>query len=357
MKKTATLTFQNAENYGAILQAYALQKVIISFDLNNEILNYSSEYMGKPYGLSALKRKGLIRYFLGIGYYILRLARKPKFDRFRIEEMNFSKPLNKNDLKNIENKYDAFIVGSDQVWNDSITNLDSAFFLNFVNSPDKKFSYAASFGFEKIEINVKKQYKYLLKDFSAFNMREESGVKIIKSLLNKYANLVLDPTLLLTNKQWKSISIPPKKNNKYILVYQLTFSSLLVKTVKKISNKTGYDIISIPFPMGGFFNSDINIFSGPKEWIGLFSNAEIIVTDSFHGCCFSILFNKKFKVCLTDGVTRIYNLLNMFELESCLIKKDTNFKIQDNINWNKVNNLLEFQRNKSINILKRMLKN
>ena len=109
--------------------------------------------------------------------------------------------------------------------------------------------------------------------------------------------------------------------------------------------------------MGGFFNSDINIFSGPKEWIGLFSNAEIIVTDSFHGCCFSILFNKKFKVCLTDGVTRIYNLLNMFELESCLIKKDTNFKIQDNINWNKVNNLLEFQRNKSINILKRMLKN
>lgn len=353
MIRTATLTFQNAENYGAILQAYALQKSIIKLGVDNVILNYSCEYMGTPYGISALKRKGIIRYFLGIAYAIVRLPRKPRFQNFR-NEMKLTKKINYKNLKDIENNYDFFIVGSDQVWNDSITNLDPSFFLNFIKNSKKKLSYAASFGFENIPHNLKNRYKDLLKSFNVFNMREQSGVRIIQSLLNKKSNLVLDPTLLLDKNEWNLIANKKKNNQKYILVYQITISSFLINTVKKISKQTGYKVISIPFPLGGFLNASPNLSAGPKEWISLFRDAEIVITDSFHGCCFSILYNKKFKVCITGAATRIYSLLKLLRIEESIHNHKLELDLSFDVDWNSVNKILLKERNKSIKALSEM---
>jgi Polysaccharide pyruvyl transferase len=355
MKKTATLTFQNADNYGAILQAYALHKTLANIGVENHVLNYQSKYMGKPYGLAALKRKGIIRFLLGIAYYIVRMPRKAKFSELRTH-LKMTPILNKSDLINLEEQYDCFIAGSDQVWNDSITDLDPSFFLDFVKSPDKKLSYAASFGFESMPNDLKIKYKELLKDFSSYNMREASGVEIINSLLKKPANLVLDPTLLLTREEWNTIENAPAIKEKYILVYQVTLSSFLIKTVKKIAKFTGYKVVTVPFPLGGFLKAKTNLSAGPREWIGLIRDAEIVVTDSFHGCCFSILYNKKFYVCITGAATRIYNLLNVFNLNECLYKPGSQLELTNKIDWEKINSSLGEERKRSINILKYMLK-
>ena len=355
MTKTATITFQNANNYGALLQAYALHKTITNLGVENHVLNYQCKYMGKPYGLAALKRKGIIRFFLGIAYYIVRMPRRAKFSELR-SQMNITPILNRSDLITIEDQYDGFISGSDQVWNDGITNLDPSFFLDFVKKPEKKLSFAASFGFESMSDDLKPEYKELLNDFSSYNMRESSGVEIINSLLKKPANLVLDPTLLLTCKEYNTIAEPPKIKEKYILVYQITVSSFLVNTVRKIAKYTGYKVVTIPFPLGGFIKAKTNFSAGPREWIGLIRDAEIVVTDSFHGCCFSILYNKKFHVCVTGAGTRIYNLLDVFNLNECLYKPGSELKLENNIDWKKINTNIDEERNKSLNILKDMLK-
>tara|TARA_S200000501_G_scaffold377914_1_gene438138 strand:- start:14073 stop:15170 length:1098 start_codon:yes stop_codon:yes gene_type:complete len=354
LKKTATLTFQNSENYGALLQAYALQKKLFSIGVENEVLNYRCEYLGKPYGFSALKRKGVIRYFLGIAYSLVRIPRKSNFKKFR-SLIKMTRVLKLDDLNSLNENYDAFIAGSDQVWNDSITNFDSSYYLDFVDSPEKKMSYAASFGFETIPENLKPKYRKLLKEFSVFNMREESGVKNIKMLLNKSANLVLDPTMLLSKKEWDKVASSSVRKNKYILVYQTTISSFLVNIVKALSISTGYKIICIPFPLGGFLKSKFELTAGPGEWIGLIRDAEIVITDSFHGTAFSILYNKEFYVCLTDGVTRITNLLNLFELDNRICIEYPKLNLNKKINWDRVNKKLIEERHKSTECLEAML--
>jgi hypothetical protein len=208
--------------------------------------------MGKPYSLAALRRKGIIRFILGIANSIVRMPRKKRFKEFRTL-LKMTPKLNADDLIGMEEQYDGVIVGSDQVWNDSITDFDTAYFLDFVKSPEKKLTYAVSFGFEAIPDELKIKYKELLKDFRIYNMREASGVKIIESLLNKKANLVLDPTMLLTRDDWDIIASKQSRKDKYILVYNLSPSPFLIKTVKEIARSTGYKIIAIPFPLGGFF--------------------------------------------------------------------------------------------------------
>lgn len=355
IKKTATLTFQNSENYGATLQSYALQKALIKIGVENEVLNYQCKYMSIPYGLSALKRKGVIRFFLGIAYSIVRMPRRAKFTEFRAH-IKMTPRLNLSDLHALEDQYSAFIAGSDQVWNDSITDFDPSYYFDFVKSTEKKMSYGASFGFESIPNDLKPKYKELLKDFCVFNMREESGVKNIELLLDKPANLVLDPTMLLTKEEWDTVACPPVKKDKYILVYQTTVSSFLINTVRKLAHSTGYKVVSIPFPLGGFLKTKLELTAGPREWIGLIRDAEIVVTDSFHGSVFSILYNKKFYVCITDAATRIYNLLNVFKLNECIYTPDSKLELTKKIDWEEVNRKLCKEKKKSIEIIKNMFK-
>ena len=356
MKKIAILTYQNGENYGAMLQCYALQKTLESIGVENDVLNYQCEYMSKPYSLAALRRKGVIRFILGNAYSIVRMPRKRRFNEFRTR-LKMTPKLNVDDLISIEEQYDGFIVGSDQVWNDSITDFDTVYFLDFVKSPEKKLSYAASFGFESIPHDLRMKYKEFLKDFSIYNMREETGVQNIESLLNKTANLVLDPTMLLTRDDWDIIACEQAQKDKYILVYNVIPSSFLINTVKKIARSTGYNIVVIPFPLGGFLKAKAELSGGPREWISLIRDAEIVVTDSFHGSVFSILYNKKFYVCVNALGTRIYNLLNIFSLTDCIVTPDTQLKLTEKIDWEKTNCILTDERQRSLKIIIDMLKN
>lgn len=356
MKKVATLTFQNADNYGAMLQCYALQHAINKIDdVEAKVLNYQCSYMLRPFGVRALKRKGIVRYILGNVNACVRKFRHKKFQEFR-KKIPMTEPLSRCKLDRIESEFDLFIVGSDCVWNDDITNKDSTFLLDFIKDNNKKGSYAASFGFQNVDIKLIEYYKPLLEKFKYINCREKSGVYNVKKICNKNANLVLDPTILLSKKEWNEIAISPKSDGKYIFVYQLSPSKLLEYTVYELQKKTGYKVITIPFPLGGKYKTKKDLFAGPREWIGYIKDAEYIVTDSFHGTVFSTLFEKQFFSCINENGTRIVNILTQLGMEQYIYTNDSKPNLSRTpIEYNLITPILNEKRKESIDILKKMI--
>lgn len=356
MMKTATITFQNTNNFGAALQCYALQTTIKSLGAENEVLNYTSPYLNKSYKLSVLKEKGLVRYVLGMAYAMLRAPRNKAFARFR-RLLKLSKPLDKQSISTVQDDYDLFISGSDQVWNGSLVGYDDTYFLGFVTDRAKKGSYAASFGFQNIPENLKAKYKELLGNYKYYNVREASGVEILKNLLNVDAHLTVDPTLLVDRSQWESILETPKVRGNYILVYQISPSSKLIEVVKRLKKEAGLQVVAVPFIMGPYFSYKPMPTIGPAEWVGLFANASFVVTDSFHGTAFSMIFNKNVWCCVPKTESRINGFLSLVGLTDRLLYPDTSIPtcLTGSIDFANVNKVLDEIRNQGKNTLNQMI--
>ncbi len=350
--KTATLTFHYVENYGAVAQAYALHKKLIDLGYDNDIINYRSSNLTNPISLKSLKHKGIIRYLLGIIYWIVRLFRRPKFNSFR-SQMNITKKYTKAELEKL--KYDAFIVGSDQVWNHEITRMDDAYFLTFVKDKEKRKSYAASFGFTEFPKGLEREYKKYLESFDSINVREFSSVPLVRSLTNIEPNHTVDPTFLLTKEEWKLVLKKPKYQKKYIFIYQITTSNKLVNYARQAKKELDLSSTSVPFPLGGFMLSGIDIFAGPKEWLGYILESEIVITDSFHGVALSIILNKPFKVVITGVPARIVDLLEQLNLEQHIVTDADNSLEDLSYDWDVVNEKVNKIRDHAICQIKEML--
>ncbi|MEY8359755.1 polysaccharide pyruvyl transferase family protein [Anaerotruncus colihominis] len=352
--KVATMTFHTHHNYGALLQCYALQQVLTELGAEAEVIDYKCIYDRKPYRLQALRKKGFIKYLFGILGPITRIPRYQKCKLFR-ERFRLSQPVNKDNIHLLADSYDLYLAGSDNIWNNEITDLDQNYFLSFVEKSDKKGSYAASFGFGEIPAFLYAKYKKLLSGFRYYCMREQRGVDIIEELLEKTATEVLDPTMLLDISKWTEIITPVKKNDPYIFAYQMAPSKKFVKFVKDLSKQTGFKVIYTQFPMGGFLSCKLSLTDGPCEWLGLIKQASYIVTDSFHGTVFSILFHKPFFSVVTQLGTRIENLLVNFGLKDRIFRNEASAKIFDPIPYEQVDIKLKRERERCRDILKQML--
>lgn len=354
--RIATITYQRADNYGAALQMFALQKKLEALNAINHIIDYNSEYMSKPYSISALKRKGFIRFMLGLAYAIVRMPRKRAFRQFR-KLLSFTSKVNRHTIHKLNSEYDGFIAGSDQVWNDDINNGDPAYFLEFVDRPEKKLSYAASFGFSDIEEGQRADnYVQKLKDFAVFNVREESGKRLIDNLIGRDARVSVDPTLLLSKDQWCEY-LPRERRfeTKYVVLYHITFSRDLVTYAAEYAKANNFKLIAIPFPLGKFVNHTPELSAGPIEWLQLLRDSEMVITDSFHGCALSLNFNKKFIVQTTGAATRIENILHRFKLNNCLLENVISEGKYTEPNWTNINKILHDDRKESIAALKNMI--
>lgn len=356
--KIGILTFQTTNNYGAILQSYALQKVLKDYGQSPEIINYQCEYISKPYRLINFKEKGLAGYLFSLIGYICYLPRTKACNDFR-KQMRYSSVVDSENIKKIDDNYDFYIVGSDQVWNYRLTNGDTRYLLDFVANDSKKYSFAASLGVSEIDMKYRDIYTQLLNKFSRISVREKQGAEVIEGLIKKPVSVVLDPTLLLSAKEWLQVSQLPQIKQEYILVYQLGISKNLIKFVKDISRQTGFRVLYIPFPLGGYVGCSCKWRIGPAEWLGLFANASYIVTDSFHGTAFSILFNKLFYTEASgqhkNVGSRLYSLLETFGLTGRLFDERTQFKTGQKIDYEYVNKKLESERSKSIQFLEEIL--
>lgn len=361
--KLGIVTFHRAINYGAVLQTYALQHTMDKLGAEAEVLDYHCDYLEKNYRvLQRLRNTNGLKSFAAVFIKCAIPATKKEiaFKKWLRKHCKLSRSY-KEDIEQANDQYDAFITGSDQVWNYNHTAFDKTYFLDFVHDRSRKFSYAASFGFSELAQEYILPYRELLEDFSGISVREASGAKLAGKILGiPNIPVTVDPVLLLRPQDWNVQTRPIKE--KYIFIYELMPSDDVVKFALALAQKHDLKIIRTTNTLQRPSHKRIkNVFGiSPQTFLEYINNAEYVVTNSFHGTAFSILFNKQFYVCrLTDTMTplnaRLDDLLALCGLEDRVV--DTGATSCD-IDFAPVNLRLEKERQAGISYLKEtVLKN
>lgn len=374
-KKVGIITFVNAGNYGAELQAFASQFILNKMGYEAEIINYvfykNSRHiktkLSKPQFNFNLKQK-LAEFLLPRIQKLKAIInkkqsniRKSRFEEFHRINTKFSKEYRTIDELYLNPpQYDIYISGSDQIWNPDIFSNIEPYFLTFAPKVAKKISYASSFGKNELSPNVSNKYSTWLKEYYAISTRENIGVKIINDL-NLNAECVLDPTLLLDMEEWQKVEVEQKNiPQNYLLIYELISSPYLNTVAKEIAKNKNLKIVRIckdVFVKEKDKNVINIINAGPAQFIYLFSHADYIVTNSFHGTAFSINFNKNFNVVIPPGRSnsnRQRNILTLTNLEDRLIEEGSNISEinSSDIDYKTAMCILDKEREKSILFLK-----
>jgi len=324
MKKVGILTIFSVYNYGAMLQAYALCKFLNDSGVEAEIINY------KPYFIMRNYKFFIKDLFIdprnAIGALIQGIVKNRQFNNFKEFQSEYIPISSKeyrssSDLK--EHNYNTLITGSDQIWNPDITGFDSNYLIGFdTNMNVKKLAYSSSFGLSKIPAEWQKSIKRELSKFTKIMLREQSACEIVSSLIpDAPVSAVLDPVFLLNSYFWRMLAkkqhTPSKK---YLLVYALEVNSGIQENALSLAKEFDLMIVAIhPFAKCvDFADSTIN-FSGPLEFLSLVDNAEYVVTNSFHGVAFSIIFEKKL-CCIPHKKTgvRMLDLLEKIKPNKCI---------------------------------------
>lgn len=376
--KIAILTHPLRVNYGGLLQAYALKKILENeghdvFHLQLESYKYSRKY------LIIIYLKAILKYIIGringnykIFYTLVPISEQ-KMNLIRKYTTQFHEKLNIKYYKSFEptlnTEYDAFIVGSDQIWRPGFTPNIYNYYLDFVDEKvRKKIAYAASLGVEYWPYNEleTKKIKELIEKFSFISVRELKARDLYKEHISMEFPVVLDPTLLLKAEDYKALFLENSNNaNNYIAVYILNED----KEKEIISQIEQYNTVEIknlmPRNRIKYNKEEItekDIYMSPEHWLKIIYNAKYIITDSFHGTVFSILFNKQFIVLTNDlgGNSRINSLLQLFNLSNRFVTIDNinNVfdKIDQKIEYNSINKEIELLRKESLDMLKKALK-
>lgn len=376
--KIAIVTLIGEFNYGNLLQSYALQSVLEQMGHNVVILNRREP---KPslklltIRIMSIFKSIIRRYILGNKEFLIvnPLAEdycvKNRVDCYKLKDfaanyLNRTLPIRSlcEMRKYIQNEhFDAYIVGSDQVWREDYTFSIEEMFLSFLHDgcTAKRIAYAASFGTDDKPISSEKLYvcSKLLKQFNAVSVREKSAVGICKKMFGVESVHLLDPTMLLNIDKYKNIfkkANTPKASGT-LLTYILDEDENIKIKIGKFAKEQNL----IPFSVNVIEKSGSISYTYCKPsieaWLRGFYDAEFIITDSFHACVFSIIFNKPF-ICLGNkwrGNTRFDSLLHMFGLQDRLVDDmDVNPILYRTIDWEKVNEVLEQKRKESIDFLR-----
>ena len=365
-KKVGIITFHNEQNYGAVLQAYALQETVKKLGCESYIINYIEPVEKHWKSIFTEKQKlNNIKIWLkiiitNIVYFKKNKRRKKNFYKFINKNIKlYGKYKNENQLKNNAPDLDIYITGSDQVWNTKITKgLKDAYTLNFGNSNIIRASYAASLGNDKVDEREIVEYKEKLKILNEISVREDTGKQILEKILHRNVELVLDPTLLLDKKDWNNIKRDYKEESKkYILIYDLEKNDIVYEVANEIKEKLKIPIVNFRRKKQKQIISKYE--SGPEEFLNLINNAEIVITNSFHGAVFSIIFHKKFYVIPhTTTFSRTKNLLRILNLEKQIIsdkKQIKNILLEEQINYELVEERLKVERENSIKYIEKVL--
>lgn len=362
------LTFHAVYNYGAVLQSYALQKVIQDMGCDCELINYITD-LQKDYTSLYSKRNGIksfLKNIILLPYHNGRSDRISKFELFIKYRLKLSEETYKSEdeLLKCVKLYDKFVVGSDQVWNvQKKSDVNAAYFLSFINTRDKdKIAYAPSLG--QAEANELSEYLEYLEKFAFISCREDRGSKLLNTLLKKRIPVVLDPTLIVDKKYFEDI-IPTSEENgeKYIFYYSLDGFS------KRNNNLEILDFLSKKFALKVRLLTPewcihspkyLNVINaGPENFLNLIKNASLVCTNSFHGMAMSIVFKKPFYVLEKyDGKDdRKRSLLNALELKHRII--DDIYKIRDledySLDYAYTNKKLDELRGLSLDYLKQAI--
>lgn len=371
---TYTITCHDVYNYGASLQAYALQKFLLSVGIDNKIINYMPDYLAWHYHLSwFISSRGnhynlMRKNFLLRGLYVLHryfkdlksIERKRAFDDFRDSNMILTKRCScADEINDVVADADVLIAGSDQIWNSySLENgLDRAFYLDFGPQSARKISYAASFGANEIKEQNREFVTKQLGHLNEISIREGKGLALLESL-GFSGKLVMDPVFLLDQSFWLQAANKPTLREQYILVYAIgSMSEGMKEVISKIKREGKYRIISIRSNKAIKGIEEIKN-AGPVDFISLVKNASCILSNSFHATAFSLIYHKPFYTFSYGNKKSSERILELLRVVGLTERYDCkHFLLDDSINYDKVQMILNAKQKESREWLVNALKN
>lgn len=350
--RVGILTFHRAHNYGAVLQAYALQYELNKLGMQCSIVDYRCRKIEDSYR-SFLMERGTVKQVLSAAYHFPnRYIRKKKFENFCDQYLPISSIVyTRKNIQDAVEEYDCFVTGSDQVWNEELTGNDKTYFLDFVKD-QKKISYAASLGTEHFSKSQIEEYPALLRNFDHISVREKNAQSLLSHLLNRKVQLVADPVFLLTKNEWMTF-ISKNTRGKYIFMYQLHEKNTK-KLAEIISAKTGLKILTIPNDLRWNISTEKIFAPSVKEFLNLIYHAEYVITDSFHVTAFSMIFNKNYYGLLKMNSNirelngRLKTLVESLGVTNRLFEQVDNIEVGDDINFVNINKRIEDLRRAAI---------
>lgn len=359
--KVSIITLHSSINYGSVLQTFATQRVFEKLGHQVEFVDYNrhnntdeelvkKSLRGPKFRLASKMTLGLADRLLYKIAYMRLVERAVPMRKFLKEYVNFTPRAysSNEELKKNTPIADVYVTGSDQVWN-SIWNggFEKPFFLDYAPEGKKRIAFSASIGRTELDEEEEADTVQALKKYYRISMREQSGVNLLKKYGIKSA-LVLDPTLMLNADEWRSIALKPKEPKKYLLVYQLNNNRKMFKYARQIAEKNGLEIIRISKNEKKSLRKHEHYVrcKDIRQLIGLFVCADCVLTDSFHATSFSLNLHKKFIVVLPERFnTRLVDITQLTGTSDRILTDFSDISLcKKDIDWNKVDNILEEKR-------------
>ena len=359
IKKVGILTFHRAINYGAVLQAYALSSILQEkYDVN--VIDYECTKISKNNNIESSKLKKLVKYIIYPRMMVDKKKRINGFNEFVRTWLPLSISYDETNVELANDQYDAFVVGSDQVWNLRVTGNDMNYFLKFASNC-KKYSYAASFGGSpKIFENKKQEIIEALSSFQALLVRESDAVEYINETgISTKAKLTCDPVFLLNRETWIERMNLKTTNLKrgYVFVYIVAQDEYAITFAMNLAKEKNLDVVVNQLYKGKnayVKGTTSGMDAGPLDFLKMILNTEYVVTTSFHAMAFSIIFNVDFYYELSKDSnnknSRLVSLSETFGLHSRQIDADNNEKAL-NIDWEYVNHVIKRYSDESKRLL------
>ena len=382
--KIGIVTYVKCDNYGAELQAFALQWKLISLGYDAEVINLEKRNIDMKRNPDVIKgaikqrfKKEGTRALVSIFKKLIDTCKRIK-DEKKYKDINQKKHLlfenffetkikhssryyTLDEITTANLDYDTYIAGSDQIWNYIHTDRLDVYFLMFANKfKAKKISYAASISIYDIPEKWRPAYKKYFENIDYLSVRELHGAELVSKYSNKSAEVVLDPTFLLSKEDWeREVARKIPIDGDYLLIYTLSGSPHIRKMAQNIAKELGLKVVNIKSNYKNEPNDGtIHFYEiGPEEWVGLWTGAKYVVTDSFHGTAFSINFNIPFTTLVNPNSmmnSRVLSILKITNLESRIVYDTLEGKISSiptTVDFTKSNNILDEWRKKSLNFL------
>ena len=358
--KVGIITFYHENyNFGGLLQAYALPAALQkNYGLYAEqidyIITYGEENTARRSNAKAFRIENLI-YRLGILFfhYIEHSnlsKRRAVFDQFISDIPHSNQTYDVRTISECKDRYGICMCGGDQIWNDHSVAAPSfnteefkSYSLQFAGSQTKKVAYAPSMALLSVSEKYKSVMKKGLSELDAISVRERRSVPVLRQITDREITVVVDPALLLTEAEWADCLREKKIKGKYLLCYLLSDSVGQRRAVKQLAQRLNLKIVTFPHILCNvvrkcdlFFGDIHDYTSGPREFLSLIQNAELVITDSFHACVFSMIFQTPFAVFERHKVgekgnmnSRIYDFLEEYHLEDQLVTEDTLARMQE----------------------------
>ncbi|MEZ8229355.1 polysaccharide pyruvyl transferase family protein [Vibrio splendidus] len=350
MKKVGLITYHASHNIGSMLQTYAMQYILTNkYKMDVEVIDFSSKAQQNMYSMFPTPNsiKGLGRVGINLLTYPILKSRFNDYELFITKHFNLTCGSFEYDyqLKELSEKYDYIIAGSDQIWNVNCEDFSDAYFLPF-KTKAKKIAYAPSLGGRNIlksDVNLDK-YKGFINDFDYLSVREENGKKWLEELSENTFDVVADPTILVNRDVWEDLSHEVEYEGDYIFFYGVPFSPKTYDIVCEISKKLNLPVIMLDaksYIYRGNFARGIKLWKhcSPSDYLGLIKNSKLVITTSFHGSIFASIFRKNFWAITfketnkdDDRISVLFEQLNLTE-RLIYIEDHDNYELLSDVDY------------------------